>query len=218
MNINDLQLRRDVEAELDWDARLDSRQIGVAVKNGVVALSGHVGSYAERRAAEEAAKSVGGVRAVANDILIELPTSATRTDAEIAEAAVAALQANVAVPAERIRVCVREGWIALEGEVSLWVQRNAAETAVSSLPGVKGISNGILISAEASAEDVRSQIEDAFRRRAQLDARNIRVSTAEGTVTLEGEVHSWQEREQAETAAWQARGVSRVIDNLKVRA
>jgi len=218
VNINDLQLRRDVEAELDWDARLDSRQIGVAVKNGVVALSGHVGSYAERRAAEEAAKSVGGVRAVANDILIELPTSATRTDAEIAEAAVAALQANVAVPAERIRVCVREGWIALEGEVSLWVQRNAAETAVSSLPGVKGISNGILISAEASAEDVRSQIEDAFRRRAQLDARNIRVSTAEGTVTLEGEVHSWQEREQAETAAWQARGVSRVIDNLKVRA
>ena len=218
MNINDLQLRRDVEAELDWDARLDSRQIGVAVKNGVVALSGHVGSYAERRAAEEAAKSVGGVRAVANDILIELPTSATRTDAEIAEAAVAALQANVAVPAERIRVCVREGWIALEGEVSLWVQRNAAETAVSSLPGVKGISNGILISAEASAEDVRSQIEDAFRRRAQLDARNIRVSTAEGTVTLEGEVRSWQEREQAETAAWQARGVSRVIDNLKVRA
>jgi len=122
------------------------------------------------------------------------------------------------VPAERIRVCVREGWIALEGEVSLWVQRNAAETAVSSLPGVKGISNGILISAEASAEDVSSQIEDAFRRRAQLDARNIRISTAEGTVTLEGEVRSWQEREQAETAAWQARGVSRVIDNLKVRA
>src|SRR5579872_3033100 len=74
MKTADLQLRHDVEAELDWDARLDSRQIGVAVKNGVVSLSGHVASYAERRAAEEAAQSVSGVRAVANDILIELPS------------------------------------------------------------------------------------------------------------------------------------------------
>ncbi len=217
MTTNDLQLRHDVEAELDWDTRLDSRQIGVAVKNGVVALSGHVGSYAERRAAEEAAQRVSGVRAVANDIVIELPASATRTDAEIAEAAVTALQANVAVPAERIRLLVRDGWITLEGEVELWVQRNAAEAAVSNLPGVKGISNGIAINVQPSAEDVRSQIEDAFRRRAQLDARGIKVSTADGTVTLEGQVRSWQEREQAAAAAWQASGVSRVVDNLKVQ-
>jgi osmotically-inducible protein OsmY len=217
MTMNDLQLRRDVEAELDWDARLDSRQIGVAVKNGVVALTGYVGSYAERRAAEEAVKSVGGVRAVANDILIELPSGAARTDAEIAEAAVAALQANVTVPAERIRVCVHDGWITLEGEVALWVQRNAAETALSGLRGVKGISNGILISAQVSTEDVRSKIEDAFRRRAHLDARNIRVSAVDGTVTLEGQVSTAQERQQAATAAWQASGVSRVIDNLSVQ-
>jgi osmotically-inducible protein OsmY len=217
MSMNDLQLRRDVEAELDWDARLDSRQIGVAVKNGVVALSGYVGSYAERRAAEEAVKSVDGVHAVANDILIELPSGAVRTDAQIAEAAVAALQANVAVPAERIRVSVHEGWITLEGEVALWVQRNAAETALGSLRGVKGISNGILINTQVSTEDVRSKIEDAFRRRAHLDARNIRVSAADGTVTLEGQVSTAQERQQAATAAWQASGVSRVIDNLTLR-
>lgn len=217
MTMNDLELRRDIEAELDWDARLDSRQIGVAVKNGVVALTGYVGSYAERRAAEEAVKAVSGVRAVANDILIELPNGAARTDAEIAEAAVAALQANVTVPAERIRVCVHEGWITLEGEVALWVQRNAAETALSSLRGVKGISNGILINTQVSTEDVRTKIEDAFRRRAHLDARNIRVSAIEGTVTLEGQVSTAQERQQAATAAWQASGVSHVIDNLTVQ-
>lgn len=217
MTSNDLQLRHDVEAELDWDARLDSRQIGVAVKDGVVALSGHVSSYAERRAAEEVAQSVSGVRAVANDIVIELPASATRTDAEIAEAAVAALHANVAVPAERIRVLVRDGWITLEGEVTRWVQRDAAEAALSGVRGVKGVSNGIAINAQASVEEVRNKIEDAFRRGARLDARNIKISAADGTVTLEGEVRSVQERQQAETAAWEASGVSRVIDNLKVQ-
>lgn len=217
MTNNDLQLRHDVEAELDWDARLDSRQVGVAVKNGVVALSGHVGSYAERKAAEEVAQSVSGVRAVANDIVIELPASATRTDAEIAEAAADALRANVAVPAERIRVMVREGWITLEGEVALWVQRNAAETALSGVTGVKGISNGIAINAHASVVEVRNKIEEAFRRCAQLDARNIKIRTENGTVTLEGQVRTQQERQQAETAAWEASGVSRVIDELKVQ-
>jgi osmotically-inducible protein OsmY len=214
---NDLQLRRDIEAELDWDSRLDSRQIGVAVKNGVVALSGHVSSYAEKLAAEGAAQAVSGVRAVANDILIELPSAAQRTDAELAEAVIAALQANVSVPAERIRVFVRDGWITLEGEVATWYQKSAAEVAVSALTGIKGVSNGITIYSKASAEDVKSKIEDAFRRRAQLDARNISVTATDGTVTLEGEVHSWGERQQAETAAWQAPGVSQVIDKVSVR-
>jgi osmotically-inducible protein OsmY len=217
MKTSDLQLRHDVEAELDWDARLDSRQIGVAVKEGVVALSGHVGSYAERRAAEEAAQSVVGVRAVANDIVVELPFDVHRSDAEIGEAAVKALQMNVAVPADRINLLVRDGWITLQGEVPLWFQKNAAESALASLVGVKGICNNILISTRASVEDVRSKIEEAFRRRALLDARDISISAVDGTVTLEGEVFSWQERQQAEIAAWQAPGVSQVIDNLNVR-
>ena len=217
MAINDLQLRCDVEAELDWDNRLDSRQIGVAVKNGVVALSGYVGSYAEKRAAEEAVQSLSGVRAVANDIVIELPSTAHRTDAEIAESVIAALQDNVAVPADQLRVFVRDGWITLEGEVVMWFQKSAAEAAVNALPGVKGISNNITINTDASVEDVKTKIEDAFRRRAQLDARNIRVTASGGTVTLEGEVHSWGERQQAESAAWQAPGVSRVVDRISVR-
>jgi len=217
MAINDLQLRRDIEAELDWDSRFDSRQIGVAVKNGVVALSGYVGSYAQKRAAEEAVQSVSGVRAIANDILIELPATARRTDAELAETVLAALHGNVSVPAERIRVFVRDGWITLEGEVVLWFQKSAAEAAVSPLPGVKGISNNIVINAHASIEDVKTKIEDALRRRAQLDARNITVTATQGTVTLAGEVHSWGERQQAEAAAWQAPGVSKVIDQITVR-
>ncbi|HTT06467.1 MAG TPA: BON domain-containing protein [Steroidobacteraceae bacterium] len=216
MAINDLQLRHDVEAELDWDSRFDSRQIGVAVKNGVVSLTGHVASYAEKRAAEEAVQSISGVRAIANDIVIELPSCAHRTDAELAEAVIAAMQGNVAVPAERIRVFVRDGWITLEGEVAMWYQKSAAEAAVSSLTGVKGVSNSIAISTYASAEDIRGKIEDAFRRRARLDAQNIRVTATNGMVTLEGEVHSWGERQQAETAAWQAPGVSKVVDNITV--
>lgn len=216
MAINDLQLRHDVEAELDWDARLDSRQIGVAVKNGVVALSGHVASYAERRAAEDAAQSVAGVRAIANEIVIELPSTARRTDAELAEAVLAALQGNVSIPADRIRVFVRDGWIALEGEVQMWYQKSAAAAAVSALAGVKGISNSIDINAQASVEDVKTKIEEAFRRRAQLDARNITVTATGDTVTLEGEVQTCGERQEAEAAAWQAPGVSKVIDRITV--
>jgi len=214
--VSDSQLRHDVEAELDWDARLDSRQIGVAVKNGVVALTGHVGSYLERRAAEEAAQSVTGVKAVANDIAIELPFDAKRGDAEIAEAAVVALQGNVSVPANAVKIYVREGWITLEGQVSTWHQKNAAEVALAPLRGVKGLSNNLAICAQISIDDVQSRITDAFRRRAQLDAKRVHVSALDGTVTLEGEVSSWHERNQAEIAAWQAPGVTAVVDNLTV--
>ena len=214
---DDTQLRHDVEAELDWDPRFDSRQIGVAVKNGVVALTGHVGSYAQRRAAQEAAQLVAGVKAIANDIAVELPFSEKRSDPEIADDALIALKGNVSVPAADIRLVVHEGWITLEGQVSQWYQKSAAEACLSGLRGVKGISNNISIRSTASAGNVQEKIEDAFRRRAQLDAKKITVKTSEGTVTLEGEVHSWQERQQAEIAAWQAPGVSQVIDKLSVR-
>lgn len=217
MAIADFQLRHDVEAELDWDTRLDSRQIGVAVKNGVVALSGYVDSYAQRRAAEQAAQSVTGVRAVANDIVVEPPASNRRTDAEIADVAEYALRTNVSVPADRLKLVVQSGWILLEGEVVLQYQRQAAEDALVHLPGVTGITNNIVVNSQASANDVQSRIQDAIRRRAQLDASNITVKSADGTVTLEGRVHSWDERMQAETAAWQAPGVLQIIDHLEVQ-
>jgi osmotically-inducible protein OsmY len=214
---DDTQLRHDVEAELDWDPRFDSRQIGVAVKNGVVALTGQVGSYSERRAAQEAAQMVGGVKAIANDIVVEPPFGAKRSDAQIAEDALAALKAHVSVPAADIKLVVHEGWLTLEGQVGLWHQKSAVDNCLSGLRGVKGISNNISIRNQVSAANVQQKIEDAFRRRAQLDAKKIIIKTSEGTVTLEGEVHSWQERQQAEIAAWQAPGVSQVIDKLSVR-
>src|ERR1035441_10190144 len=217
MKRDDMELRHDVLSELDWDPRFDSRNIGVAVKNGVVALSGHVGSYAERRAAEEGAQSIAGVTAVANDIIIELGFEAVRTDAEIAEAAVVALKGNISVPANDIKLVVRDGWITLDGQVAMWYQKNAAQNALANLRGVKGIISNISIRAFVSAAEVKGKIQDAIRRRAQTDAQNIQVKAADGAVTLEGQVSSWAERQQAEMAAWQAPGVSKVIDNLSVR-
>jgi osmotically-inducible protein OsmY len=216
MNRDDRAIRHDVLSELDWDPRFDSRNIGVAVKNGVVALSGHVNSYAARRAAEEAVFSIAGVTAVANDIAIELAFEAKRSDAEIAEAAVTALKSNVSVPGD-IKLMVRDGWITLEGEVGMWLQKNAVETTLAGLRGVKGILNNVGIRAFVSASEVKSKIEAAIRRRANSDIQNISVRAADGAVTLEGRVSSWAERQQAEMAAWQTPGVAKVIDHLDVR-
>jgi len=216
MNI-DMEIRRDVEAELDWDARLDSRQIGVAVKNGVVSLSGHVSSYAERNAAEEVVQRVSGVRGIANDIVVELSFDKNLTDAEVAESAVAALKCNVAIPSDAITVLVKDGWINLRGQVSYWYQKNAAFNAVSNLRGVRGVANNIVIICKTTPADVTSRIEDAFRRQAHIEADKISVQIADGVVTLEGDVASYQERQQAEAAAWQAPGISQVIDKLTVR-
>jgi len=214
----DTQLRHDVEAQLDWDPRFDSQGIGVAVKNGVVALSGHVNSYADRWAAQDATQSVAGVKAIANELAVNLSSDATRSDPEIAEAALHALNANVSVPGTGIKVVVHDGWVTLSGEVSFWFQRDAAERAVTHLRGVKGLANDITIKPQASVTNIKAKIEDAFRRHASLDAQKIRVQTAGGTVTLEGEVNSWQERQHAEAAAWAAPGVSMVMDHLSVRS
>lgn len=215
--ISDIQVRDNVEAELDWDARLDSRQIGVAVQDGVVTLTGHVSSYAQRRAAEEATQSVAGVKAVANDITIDLPFDWKRTDAEIAQAAIDALAMNISVPSNTIKITVHDGWITLEGQVPTWYQKTVAEDALIHMRGVRGISNQITVRAQPAVRDVERRITAALHRRAQLDANSIHVTAKDGTVTLEGEVDSWSERSEAEFAAWQAPGVAKVVDNLSVR-
>jgi osmotically-inducible protein OsmY len=213
----DMRLRQDVEAELDWCANVDARQIGVSVKDGIVTLSGQVGSYIERRSAQEAVQSIAGVRALANDLVVDMPFNSKRTDADIAAAALQALKANVCVPAERLKVVVHDGWIELQGDVNTWHQRSAAETAVSALHGVHGVTNTVHIQPQISPLDIESKIEEAFRRQAQLDAKKITIKAVDGTVTLEGVVHSWQERQRAETAAWQAPGVVHVVDHLAVQ-
>ena len=213
----DSDVRHDVEEELDWDPRFDARDVGVAVKVGVVTLSGHVSSYAERWAAQDATQSVAGVKAVANEIQVKLPSDSERSDTEVAEAALTALQLNQTVPVADIRLAVHDGWVTLSGLVSSWYQKQAAEATVRHLLGVRGIADDIAIKTPVTTVDVKSRIESAFRRHAQLDADKISVQVSGGSVTLEGEVRSWLEREDAENAVWAAAGVTSVQDHLKVR-
>ena len=213
----DANLRADVEEELEWDPRFDARDIGVAAKGGVVTLAGHVRSFAERWAAQDATQRVGGVKAIANEIEVKLPASDHRSDTELAQAALDALALNGSVPAAAIKLTVQDGWVTATGQVSFWYQKQAVETTLRQLRGIMGCSNEIHLKPKASAMDVKARIESAFRRHAQLDADKIRVEVADGAVTLEGEVQSWRERNEAEGAAWAAPGVLAIQDKLTIR-
>jgi osmotically-inducible protein OsmY len=215
---SDSQLLADVQAELDWNPSFDDRGIVVAVKDGVVTLAGSVHSYPDKWSAENAAKSVAGVRAVANEIEVKLKAEAQRTDREIAEAAVNALKSNVTVPADAIKVIVDDGCVTLEGRVDMWFQRSAAEIAVRHLWGVRAVRNHIAIAAKVHAGDIRGKIHQSFKRHADKDADKIQIAVADGTVTLSGVVGNWREREDAEAAAWSAPGVVHVKNLLSVHA
>jgi osmotically-inducible protein OsmY len=215
---NDTDLLADVQAELDFDPSFDDRGIVVAVKDGVVTLAGCVHSFADKWAAENAAKAVAGVRAIANDIEVKLKAEAQRTDRELAEAAVNALNASVTVPAESIKVIVNEGCVTLEGKVEKWYQRCSAESAIRNLWGVRSIRNHIDVRPKVYAGEIRGKIRQSFKRHADVDADKVNIGVADGTVTLTGRVSSWREREDAESAAWSAPGVTHVQNLLQVNA
>jgi osmotically-inducible protein OsmY len=218
MKKTDEELQRDVRIELLWEPSVTATHIGVSVKDGVVTLTGHVPSYLEKLAAERAAMRVRGVKAIANEIDVKLPESSRRTDEDIAAAAVKALNSKLFVPADRIKVTVREGWITLEGDVKWQFQRTAAERAVRNLPGVKGISNLIQVRPRVSPTDLQSKIEAALKRQAVLEAQRITVEVNGDEVTLRGTVRSWKARQEAERTAWSAPGVRAVNSQIVIAA
>jgi len=215
--INDKLLHQNVLDALQWEPSVRDEEIGIAVKDGVVTLSGFVDSYAEKRTAERLVEKVSGVKAIAEELKVKLPTGSHRSDTDVAHAVVNALRWNVQVPDERLTTKVENGWVTLEGDVDWYFQHDAAERAVRYLTGVRGVTNRIRIRpAKASPFEVTNKIKDALRRNAELDAERITVEAHEGHVTLGGTVRSYAERRDAEHAAWSAPGVTAVEDRITV--
>ena len=212
---DDQDIRRDVEAELVWEPDIQSTDIAVKVKDGIVTLTGFVRNYTEKYHAERVAKRVLGVKAVVNDLVVKLASGSERLDREIAEDAVAALKRELPVSSQDLKAIVRDGWITLEGQVQWDFQRRMAEDAVRRVRGTKGVVNLIKVEPKASPTQVKAKIEEALKRSAEIDARNIEVDADGATVTLRGRVRSWAEKDEAEKAAWRAPGV-RDVRNLIV--
>lgn len=214
--MTDKDLKQHVQSALDWEPSLDASDIGISVDEGVVTLRGNVASYAEKITAERVALRVYGVKGLANDLVVHLVSLFERTDTELAQAAVAAFKWNTMVPKDGVTVAVKNGWLTLNGSVDWQYQKDAAARAVRDLTGVKGLTNSIIVEPHAKTIDVRDKIEAAFKRSAEIDARRINVTAANGTIILSGNVHSWAERQEAERAAWSAPGVTQVDDRLAI--
>lgn len=215
--MSDSALRQDIIDELEFEPRVHAAHIGVAVEKGVVTLSGHVGSYAEKLAAEKAAKRVKGVHAIAEEIEVRFPGDKKTADDEIASRAVNILRWSAVVPPDSVMIRVQDGWVRLSGEVNWQFQRSAAEAEIRRLSGIAGVVNGITIKPRVQPVDIKRKIEAALKRHAEIEAQGILVTVEEGgRVGLEGCVHDWREREAVTDAAWSAPGVVRVDDRLRI--
>jgi len=214
--ISDLELRQDVLDELEFEPSVNAAHIGVTANRGVVTLTGFVTNYAEKAAAERAARRVKGVKAIAEEIEVRLPSDTKRADDEIAARAVDILKWQVGFPADRIAVKVEKGIVTLTGEVDWQYQRTEAEHVVHKLTGVIGVLNQIRVAAPVRASEVKEKIQKALERSADVEASRITVQTEGGRVVLSGKVRAWYERDIAERAAWSAPGVTEVQDHLTI--
>ena len=216
----DSDLKRDVLAELAYEPSIKAENIGVSVKDGVVTLNGNVPTYTEKFAAETAAKRVAGVRAIAEELTVSLFGDHERNDSDIAQAAANAMAWNVTVPQGKVKMMVENGWITLRGVVEWHYQREAAHDAVRHLMGVKGVTNLMevkpIVAPSVSTVDVHSKIETALKRNIMKDVAGITIEANNGKVKLHGNVHSWEERDDAAHAAWSSPGVTWVENDLVI--
>lgn len=212
----DRELQEQILAALEWEPGVDAAGIGVSVSDGVATLQGTVTTYLQRSTAERAVRHVFGVRGIANELQVSPTAGMSRTDSAIAEAVANALEWDSAVPDNTVKPTVSNGWVTLNGTVSWQFQKSAAERAAQRLYGVKGVTNAITLKPQARSADVKTKIENAFKRSAEIDAQRIKVETIDGGVILTGAVHSLSERDEAERAAWSAPGVVRVDDRLTI--
>lgn len=212
----DTEIRTDVQNELQWDPSVEHQGIGVTVQSGVVTLFGEVPHYVDKYAADKAAKRVIGVRAIANDISVNIPLPGQRSDTDIATAAANAMKWNASLGQCNIDIVVSNGCVTLSGHVIYGYQVNVAETAVRYLLGVTGVVNNLTIKTSVKMTDVKAKIEAAFQRQARFDAKDIDIKLDDSKVTLKGFVASWREKDEAARAAWAAPGVVHVENQLLV--
>jgi osmotically-inducible protein OsmY len=212
----DTELKKDIEAELAWDPSLNANAIGVAVKDGIVSLTGHIDTYAEKRQAEKALRRVEGVRAIALELDVRLSPGHRSSDAAIAEVARDALRWNTLVPEKAVRLTVDQGWVTVDGDVDWDYQRRGIDKSLRNLMGVVCVSNHVRLKPKPTPSDVQPSIQGALVQQAIRVANRIQIELRNGIVSMRGSVRSWQERDAAQGAAFSAPGVSGVVNELTV--